>query len=90
MPSLHPRRLKLLLLLLRPKHQPNTGVVDPEPFMLQQLRAEQHLLLQRAVAAEKAQLTDAVRMQRRAQLAVQLGEAKDAEAALAAAPEQLR
>lgn len=58
--------------------------------MLQQLRAEQHLLLQRAAAAEKAQLTDAVRMQRRAQLAVQLGEAKDAEAALAAAPEQLR
>jgi hypothetical protein len=36
---------------------------DPDTYMLQQLRMEQHIALQRAVAVEKAQLTDVTRVQ---------------------------
>ncbi len=64
---------------------------EPEPHhALQQLRTEHHVPLQSAVAAQKAQLTDAARSQRRALLAAQLEHAKQAEDALAAAPEYLR
>ena len=53
-------------------------------------RAEQHRALQRALAGEKLQLGDALRQQKRALLAAQLLETKQAEEALAAAPEHLR
>jgi hypothetical protein len=53
-------------------------------------RAEQHRGLSRALAADKAQLGDVLRSQKRAMLAAQLAESRAVEEALAVAPEQLR
>lgn len=53
-------------------------------------RAAQHRSLSRTLAADKAQLGEVLRAQKRAQLAAQMAENRAVEEALAVAPEQLK
>lgn len=76
----------VLLLLLEARVQ----FLPAEMEESEAVRAEAHRNLARALTADRAQLNDALRDQKRAQLRAQLAESKQVEEALAAAPEYLR